>query len=703
MRKFTLVLLVFTVLVYGTGIFGKGRKLEKIKYPPLNEIQKPVVKSTQLNNGIKIKLIEDQKFPVVNFTAYLKGGDVYDPAGKTGLASVTAQLLRIGGAAGIKGAELDRMLDMSGISISFGSSFDYYTINVSALKPSFGKAMDILSKMLESPVFDKDKFEEIKSQFSSSISRSNDDPASIRNREFGKLIYGKGSPFAAQLEYEHLENITLNDVRKFYSMFFKPGNMMIGVTGPFKIEELEPTINKHFGQLKGNPVIPVYPVVKTPEHGFNVYFAEKADQTQSQIVVGHPGYKENIDEKAKILVFNSIFSQGFNSRLMQRLRVKMGLTYGVGGGINSEYLYPGDVSFTTFTKSESTITAVSAILDEIKRIRTEKVTEKELNEAKDYFLNSYVFKFSSPEKVLNDHIRKEFYNLDKAKYDDLVNKIKTVTADDVLKAAQKYLVPEKIVTLIVGTKKNVKEDLAKLGKVKDIDISIKPPPVKEIIPEATPASLKKGNDILFKALMMNYSGYRNIKTAVKDSTMNITLGPRSFNLEQSLTVVYPDKIYSETKVMGMTMKRVVNGKKGYMTQMGQRKELTEEEIEESGFAGLYDIFHSKGKYKFQYLRTEEIKGISYDVVYITGQKDKWVKFFINNRTGLIEIKEKIENIGGQKGLGRIYLSLFKKQKGISFPFKTEIFMKDKKVVDITMKKVVINSIIDKSLFKVDTK
>ena len=126
MRKFTQIILIFIILVFGTGIFGKVRKLEKIKYPPLNEIQKPVVKSTQLNNGIEIRLIEDQKFPVVNFTAYLKGGDVYDPPGKIGLASITAQLLRIGGTTGIKGDEIDRILDMNGISISFGSSFDSF-------------------------------------------------------------------------------------------------------------------------------------------------------------------------------------------------------------------------------------------------------------------------------------------------------------------------------------------------------------------------------------------------------------------------------------------------------------------------------------------------------------------------------------------------------------------------------------------------
>ncbi len=703
MRKITLIILILAVFNLGIGVFGKGRKLEKIKFPPLNEIVKPEVLKAELDNGIKIRLIEDSKFPVVNFTAYLKGGDVYDPSGKTGLSSITAQLLRIGGVAGIKGEEIDKILDMNGVTISFGSSLDYFTINISALKSNFDQALEILAKILISPAFDKSKFEEIKTQLSSSISRRNDDPASIRGKEFVKLIYGQNSPFAVELEYEHLDNITINDAKKVHEMFFRPSNMMIGVTGPYSISELKPLLQKYLGNMKGAPKIPPYPLFKSPSHKFKVYFAEKANQTQSQIVVGHLGYKENIGEKAKILVFNSIFSQGFNSRLMRRLRVKMGLTYGVGGGISSEYFYPGDVSFTTFTKSESTVTAVNAILDEIKIIRTEKVTEKELSEAKDYFLNSYVFKFSSSGKVLNDHIRKEFYKLDKKKYDDLVNQIKTVTADDVLSVAQKFLDPEKMVTLIVGTRKNITEDLSELGKITDVDISIKPPQIKEKIPGATAASLKKGKDVLFSAFANNYSGYKKIRTAIKESVLNITLGQRSFTLDQSTTVIYPDKVYSETKVMGMLMKRVINGKKGYQTQMGQRKELTKEEIEESEFGGFYDIFHFRSKYNFQYLKEEKINGVVYDVIYITDKEDKWVKFFINKINKRIEIKEKINNIGGQKGLGRTYLSQFKKQNGILFPFKTEVFMKDKKVVDITMKKIIINKVVDNALFKIDTK
>ncbi len=666
MRKFTLIILVLTIFLYGSGIYGKSRKLEKIKYPPLNEIKKPVVLTGELENGIKVRLIEDSKFPIINFTAYLKGGDVYDLPGKTGLASITAQLLRIGGTSDMKGEEIDKILDMNGITISFGSSLDYFTIDISALKSNFEQALDILSKMLVSPAFDKGKFDEIKTQLSSSISRSNDEPAFIRSREFGKLVYGPESPFAAQLEYEDLENISLNDVRKFYARFFKPSNMMIGVTGPFKIDELNSVLEKHLGNMKGNAMIPSYPDAESSSHKFKVYFAEKANQIQSQIVVGHIGYKENIDEKAKILVFNSIFSQGFNSRLMQRLRVKMGLTYGVGGGINSKYLYPGVVSFTTFTKSESTVTAVNAIFDEIKIIRAEKVTENELNEAKDYFLNSYVFKFSSSGKVLNDRIRKEFYGLDKEKYDNLVNDIKTVTVEDVLDTAKKFLDPEKMIILVVGTQKKITEDLSTLGKIKEIDISIKPPAIKEKIPKATPVSLKKGKEVLFTSIARNYKGYKSIRTSVKNTEMKVTLGPRSFTLEQIASITYPDKFYSETKVMGMTMKRVVNGKKGYMTQMGQRKELTSIEIEESKFASLYDIFHEKGKYNYQYLKEEKIKDKVYDVIYMTDEGDKWVKFFINKKSGLIEIREKIQDIGGQKGLGRTYLSQFKKEKGIFF-------------------------------------
>ncbi len=701
MKRIGIVFIIFAVFINCSFILGKGTKVGKLKFPELSKIKKPQISKYDLKNGIKLRVIEDDRFPIINLSIWIKGGDVFEPGSKIGLASITAQLLRIGGTKDISGEEIDRKLDSKGISISISSAFDYFIINVSSLKDNFNEAIGILSEILMFPEFNKEKFKEIKVQMSSSVSRKNDDPSSINVREFDKLVYGSDSPFGTSLEYEHLDNIKMADVRSFYGKFFAPSNLLIGITGPIKLKEAKSIIEENLGKWNCKSDIPLYPKVKKVDHDFKIAFAEKSGMNQSQISIGHLGVKENIDEKAKILVFNSIFSQGFNSRLMQRLRVKMGLTYGIGGGIISRYLYPGKVYFSTFTKSESTKEAVIAIFDEINKIREKKVTAQELKDARDYFINSYVFKFSSPEKVLQNYLKEEFYGLDSKKYDNLLTEIKNVTAEDVYEVANKYMDPDKMVVLIVGSKKNIKGSLSDIGKVKDIDISIKPPKMEEVIPDATANSLKKGKMIVFSALNKNYSGYKKVRSTVKISDMALKIQGRKLSLSTKTTTVYPDKVYNETNVMGMKIVKVVNGDIGFIKQMGQKKVITKKEIDKDRFGSIFNIYKFPRRYSFQYLGEKRVKNRLFDLIYVFDKSKNWVKFFINKKTGLIEIQEKIENIAGREGITRIENSGFKRYGNISVPGTVKLFMKGEKLIEINLKDFKTNIKVDESLFKIN--
>ncbi len=701
MKKITIwISLIF--FVFGmSALNAKRSKIDKIKYPPLNKIVKPVIDKDITNNGIKLRLIKTTRFPIITLRAYFKGGDVYDPSDKTGLASMTASLMRIGGAGEYSSEKLDTVLDSKGISISIYSNDDYYVVSLSSLKENFKESLKILSLILQKPLFNKDKFDELKTRLASSISRRNDDPASIAAREFEKIIYGSKSAFASQLEYEKIDNIKIKDIKETFERFFKPSNAVFGITGPISIKEFKSDIEEYFGKWSGNAVIPDYPKVLNIDNKFQIGFAQKDNLNQSYINLGHIGYIENIDEKAAIMVFNSIFSQGFNSRLMQRLRVKMGLTYGIGGGIMNSYLHPGKVFFSTFTKSESTIDVLKAINDEIEKIRREKVSKTELEDAKNYFLNSYVFKFSSPEKILYDYMKKEFYGLDVKKYDRLMENIKKVSVDDVLKVAKKYLKPNKIVAMVVGNKKKIKGDLSQLGKVKNIDISIKQPVLKEKIPAATEQTLEMGKKIVFNALNKCYRGYKNIRSLRILSNVELKMMGRNFSVETDSYTQYPDRSYTLTKVMGMKIERIIDGNKGVMKQMGQSKPISSKEIKKGDFASIYDIYKNYKKYKFQFLKTEKIGNSVYDIIYIFTSGDNWVKFFINRKSHLIEFKEKIDNIAGEKGVARIVNSQFKKIGNIYFAFKTDILLKGKKKVGITVKKIEINPKINSDMFKMD--
>lgn len=703
MKKFLILTILALFALGNLGFAEKGRAIDKLKYPPLREFKLPQIEKAQTQNGIKLRLIKTDNLPLVNVVIFIKGGDIYDPTSKVGLAGITAQLLRIGGTKELKGDEVDMLLDSNGISINFNASNDFYTVSLECLDENLDQAVSILSKILMEPAFDDEKLEEIKTQIATAISRRNDLPESINEREFDKLIYGEKSPFAPVLEYEYLDNIAKADVIDNYKRFFAPGNMLVGITGPINIIEINTVFEKYFGKWDQKADIPPYPQIQAPVHDFKVAFAEKPTLTQSYLSIGHLGVKEDFAEKAKIMIFNSIFSQSMDARLFNRVRTKMGLTYDIGGGIITEDLYPGETYYRTYTKSQSTLAAVRAILDEINIIREQKVTEKELSNAKDYFVNSFIFKYSSPEKILYQELNREFYGLIEGYSEKLLENLKKVTADDVLEVAQKYLHPDQMIIFIVGNEKDLDGKLEELGKVKKIDITIPPPALKEKIPAPTPESLTKGNQLIANLLKNKYSGYKELKSLETIGDMKITMMGQNVDMAIKTVSLYPDKIFIEVSFMGMKIPTVINGKKGVTKTMSQEQILSEEEISQRLFGDLYDIFHAKGKYKFQYLWEKEINSKKYDVLYAFDKNNNWIKYFIDKETGLNTIEEKVSHAPGMAGISRTVNSDFKFIKGIPVPYNSETFINDKKMIELKLKEVKVNQPVDTSLFTIADK
>ncbi len=708
MKSRVLLLTIFLVLVLllAPGHFtsldaAKVRPVEKLKFPPLNSFVLPEIQKDQTTNGIKLRLIKDDKLPIINLNIMLKGGDAYNPQSMVGLAQTTAQILRIGGTKDMLPDEVDKQLDNNGISIAIYSDIDSFGISLSCLKENLDQALGLLSKMLMEPAFNEEKLEEIKTQISGNIARRNDQPNAIVAREFSKLIYGENSPFAQVMEYEHIDNITKDTVLLTYKTFFAPDNMLTGVIGPIEMPELKQLLEKNFGAWKVQSHVPDFPVAQETTNDYKVAFAEKANLNQSYISIGHLGVTENLDEKAKIFIFNSIFSDGFSSRLIKRIRVKMGSTYGVSGGIEPANLFPGVTSFSTYTKSESTVDVLNAIYQEIDIIRKEKVTPTELEDARTNFQNSFVFNYSSPSKILARMLRHEFYGIPADADQKVLENINKVTADDVLATAQKYLTPEKMTIAIVGTKEAIKADLASLGKVKDIDITIKAAPIKEKIPPATPESLAQGQALINSLAAKNYKGYLQLKSLFSDATMQITMQGMAISIGVKTTRVFPDKTYSEMSVMGMKMVQIINGSKGSMEQMGKKMEIPAEKIEKDKFGDYYTIFATKNDYSFQYLKEEQQEGKTYDVLYITDAQKNWVKYFVNKATGLIEIEESMSEVPGQSGVARKVLSDFKMVSGIPFAFKEETFVKEKKAMEQTISTIAVNPKVDMAIFTVN--
>jgi zinc protease len=175
---------------------------------------------------------------------------------------------------------------------------------------------------------------------------------------------------------------------------------------------------------------------------------------------------------------NEIFSGGFGSRVVQNVRTKLGLAYAVGGSFGASYDHPGVFYVQAATKSPSTVAATQALLAEINRLKTDPPTADELAKAKDQVLNSFIFHYDSPDKVLNEQVTLAFYGYPPDFLEKYKSGIEKVTAADVSRVANKYIDTTKLATVVVGNQSEIQPPLSTLGKVTNLDIAIPPPPGK---------------------------------------------------------------------------------------------------------------------------------------------------------------------------------------------------------------------------------
>ncbi|MFC1537267.1 M16 family metallopeptidase [Gemmatimonadota bacterium] len=468
--------LLFALTFLCGSVFAQKGPKDEFEFPELNPIRMPEIKQVTLDNGLKLFLVEDHNYPTIGIRANLYSGSIYEPAEKIGLASITGTVLRTGGTTNITGDEIDKELETIAASIeaSIGTSSAY--IGGSLLKDDLDRYLELMADILMNPVFSQDKIELEKVGMRTGIARRNDDVGEITSREFRKLIYGSSYSYVRQTEYATIDAITRDYIVNFHRSYFHPNNMMMAVWGDFKTEEMVEKIRKHLGSWAEKPVeLPPDPVL-TRKDSYTVNYIEKTDVNQSNIMLGHLGGLMKNPDYPALIVMNNILSW---DRMFKKIRTDEGLAYSVWGHYGANHKYPGVFSAGAQTKSESTVYAIELMLEELKKIAREEVTDEELKKAKDKYLNSFVFNFDSQSKIINRMLTYTYYDYPVDFADQTKDKVEKVGKEDVLRVAKKYLHPDQVSILVVGNKANFEKPLSSLGEVNVIDITIPPPPEED--------------------------------------------------------------------------------------------------------------------------------------------------------------------------------------------------------------------------------
>lgn len=444
---------------------------DKVPIPPLHQFKPQEPRRVELSNGLVVFLQENHELPLIEGTVRIRGGSREEPADKTGMVSIYADVWRTGGTHGKTGDELDDFLEAHAARVEASNSADSTFLSWSSLKENFDQVFPVVLDLLENPEFRQDKLDLTRQQFASFISRRNDDLEEIAQRESTKLAYGADSPYARSAEYSSLAAITREDLLQWHKRTVAPANMILGMAGDFDSAAMEQKLRQAFGNMpRGEPFAPAKVTFPTPKPG--IYFVEKNDVNQSSIEMVDLGIDRRNPDYYALEVMDQLFGGGFSSRLFVSIRTRQGLAYSVGGGVGTGFDHVGITRFAMGTKSGSTAAGIDALRKEMDKLIKGTVKADELKKAKDAILNSFIFEFDSKEKVLAERMRYEFYGFPPDFLERYRAGIEKVTTADVDRVARKYIHPEKMAVLVVGNAKDFDRDLATFGKVTTIDITI---------------------------------------------------------------------------------------------------------------------------------------------------------------------------------------------------------------------------------------
>ena len=470
-----LALALFAVTGNNAQLWAQTQPWQQIPIAKLPEFHPPQPKRIEFANGMVVFLQEDHELPTIEGTARIRGGELLVPAKKTGLMDVYGEVWRTGGTKSKTGDQLDDYLEQRAAKVETGGGDDSTSVSWSCLKEDFDDVFRVFEDVLRNPEFRAEKIEIAQKGMYDGISRRNDDPGQIAGREAEKLVYGANNPYARVAEYATVAAITRQDLVEWHDKYVHPNNIIMGVVGDFDSVKMEARLREAFASWAKGPAASD-PEIKLDPAKPGYYQVDKTDVNQSNIQMVGLGITRKNPDYFAVSVFNEAFGGGFSSRLFGDIRTTKGLAYAVGGGVGSDWDHLGMLRLMVSTKSKTTIESIQALDEEIADLPKRPINDDEIKRAKDSILNSFVFRFDSPEKVLREKMAYEFHGYPLDFMEKFQKGIEAVTKEDVARVAAKYIHREQMAVLVVGNVGEFDKPLSALGTVTKLDITIPAPP-----------------------------------------------------------------------------------------------------------------------------------------------------------------------------------------------------------------------------------
>ncbi|MEH6760335.1 MAG: pitrilysin family protein [Maribacter arcticus] len=659
----TTYILLFTLFCF----FALQAQVDRSIMPtpgPAPEINLGEPETFNLNNGLKVLVVENHKLPRVSIQLSIDNPPILE-GDKAGVASLTGSLLGKG-SKNIAKDEFNEEIDFLGARLSYSSQGAY----AQSLSKYFPRMMELMADAAIYPNFTQEEFDKEKDKILAGLKAQEKKVSAISGRVQRALAYGKNHPYGEFATEKTVNNVTLADVEGFYRDYFVPANAYLIIIGDVNLDEVKTLTDTYF--TPWTKAVPPSFSYSEPKNVPNtqINLVDMPNAVQSEITVQNiVTLKMKDDDFIAALLANQILGGGSDSRLNLNLREDKGYTYGAYTSLGNDKYAPSRFTASAEVRNMVTDSSIVEILKELELINAQPVTEKELKTTKALYAGSFIMALENPQTIARYALNVEKEDLPKDFYKSFLEKLENVSKADVELAAKKYFNVNNARVVVVGKGSEI------LSNLENIDFHGKKLPVLSYSKTAdrieTPdykASVPEGITVrtVIEKYIESIGGKAKLEAA-KSYAMTAAAEMQGMKLELEMKKTTNNQFMQDVKMMGNSMsKQVLNGDGGYMVAQGQRKDFSEAEVikikEESAL--------------FPELNYAKLDGISFEGMEMVGDKNAY-KLKVNDKksafydveTGLKLQEVNITEMQGQQMTSTSNFENYQEVDGILFPFK----------------------------------
>lgn len=653
MKKTSIVVFI----LFLTGIMqAQDRPQPKPGKAPVVNIKKP--QTFVLANGLKVMIVEDHKLPRVTYNLTLDNAP-FPEGNKKGVDDLTSSLIG-NGSKKIAKDLFNEEIDFLGANVGYSSSGAY----ASSLSKYANRILELMADGALNPNFTQVEFDKEKAKMLENLKTQEKSVPAISNRVADALAFGKNHPSGEFVTPETLNNVTLADVQANYQNYFVPENAYLVIIGDVKYKKIKPVVEKLFGkwEKRSTPKL-TYP---TPENvGFTqINFVDMPNAVQSEIaLVNTVKLKMSDPDFFPAAIATYILGGGGESYLFMNLREKHGWTYGAYAEIGSGK-YDSKLKSTSAVRNMVTDSAVVEFIKEIKKIRTEKVSEEALTDVKARYIGRFVMQVEKPQSIARYALNIETEDLPADFYENYIRNINAVTPEQVQLAANKYFLVDNTRIVIAGKGTDVIPGLESLKIPIFYFDKYGNPVAKPVLKKAVPAG------VTAKIVLENYikaiggeKALNAVKTISMQGSASIPQAPSPLTFTNKVDA--KGKLMVEIAMGPMSlMKQVVNEKGAYLVQQGQTKKIEGADLAEMKASAI--PFEELKLVKKEGLVLTGIESINGSEAYAL-QNGK-TTFYYDTKSGLKVAESKTMEQGGNKMTQTTNYGDYRDVKGVKVPF-----------------------------------